>query len=145
MPNWQDQLSDDTDSSYSDTTFLSKDSDAIDLTFSDYESGYVPSETSVDRAFVASDTDALSYTSDNPSEEGQASWGLGEGIVEDIEDVSSAKQKKNFLTDDWLQPLPLGEKKPVKTISKKMIYCNGQQETHFLVLWYSWEKRKVVQ
>lgn len=56
MPNWQDQLSDDTDSSYSDTTFLSKDSDAIDLTFSDYESGYVPSETSVDRAFVASET-----------------------------------------------------------------------------------------
>ncbi|OGE47377.1 hypothetical protein PENARI_c047G00943 [Penicillium arizonense] len=116
MSNWQDQLTNDADSSYSGTTFQSNDPDAVDVTFSDYESEYIPSETSSDRAFIAPDTDTLSYISDKPSEEGNCCS---------------------------LQPSSPGRKKPVKTISKRTIYCNGQQETQFLVLWYSWEKEEI--
>lgn len=85
MSNWQDQVSDGADSSYSGTTFQSSDSDAIDLTFFDQESEYVPSETSVDRAFVVSDTEAVSYISDKSSEEGNDTCGLEVGIVEHTE------------------------------------------------------------
>jgi hypothetical protein len=88
MSNQHQQLSDDTDSSYSGTTFRSNKSDAVDLAFSDYESEDLLSETSADRAFVVSDNDALSYDSDKYSIEGEVSCGLGEGILRDFEDVS---------------------------------------------------------
>lgn len=83
MSNWQDQLAGDADSSYSGATFPSNDPDAADVNFSDYESEYVPSETSSDRAFIAPDTDSLSYISDKPSE-GDVCCSLQVGNVEDI-------------------------------------------------------------
>jgi hypothetical protein len=82
------QLSDDTDSSYSGTTLRSNDSETIDLASSDYESEDRLSETSADRAFVVSDTDALSYNSDNSSIGGEVSCGLEEDILEESEYVS---------------------------------------------------------
>lgn len=88
MSHRDQQLSDDTDSSYSGTTFGSNESDAVDLAFSDYESEDLLSETSADRAFVVSDNDALSYDSDKYSIEGEVPCGLGEEILRDFEDVS---------------------------------------------------------
>ena len=82
------QPSDDADSSYNGTTLWSNDSDTLDLSSSDYESEDLLSETSADRAFVVSDTDALSYNSDRSSMEGEVSRGLEEGILEESEDVS---------------------------------------------------------
>lgn len=82
------QPSDDADSSYNGTTLWPNDSDTLDLSFSDYESEDLLSETSADRAFVVSDTDALSYNSDRSSMEGEVSRGLEEGILEESEDVS---------------------------------------------------------
>jgi hypothetical protein len=83
MSSWQDQVTDGANSSYSGTVFQSNDHDAIDLSFSDYESEYVPSETSVDREFVVPDTDALSYVSDKSTEEENGYCSLQVGIVED--------------------------------------------------------------
>ncbi|KAJ5215292.1 uncharacterized protein N7498_001699 [Penicillium cinerascens] len=118
------QRSGDADSSYNGTTLRSNDSDTLDLS-SDYESEDLLSETSADRAFVVSDTDALSYNSDRSSMEGEVSRGLEEGTLDEIED-----------------PSPLGKKKAIKAISKRTVFCNGQPETHLLVLWYSWEKSR---
>lgn len=98
MPDCQDQPVDDNLSPNSaGTTFRSNDSDAIELSLSDYESEYVPSETSSDLAFVVSDTDALSYLSDKPSVEGEVSCGIREGIVEEIEDVSNFKNTTKMI------------------------------------------------
>jgi hypothetical protein len=92
------QLSDDTDSSYSGTALRSNNSDTIDLASSDYESEDLLSETSADRAFVVSDTDALSYNSDKSSIEGEVSCGLEEEILEESEYVSYFMDKmKSFL------------------------------------------------
>jgi hypothetical protein len=99
MSNRHQRLTDDTDSSYSGTTFRSNESDAVDLAFSDYESEDILSETSADRAFVVSDNDALSYDSDKYSIEGDVSSGLGEGIPRDSEDVSCFIDKRNHVSD----------------------------------------------
>lgn len=87
---------DDGISSHTGTTFRSNDSDAIDLTFSDHESEYVPSETSADRAFIVSDTDALSYLSDKSSVK-EVSCGISDGIADEIEDVSNFEHKRDAI------------------------------------------------
>lgn len=55
------------DTSCSGTTLGSQDSEPQDVPNSELDSDYVPSEMSEDRAFVASDTEQLSYFSDNNS------------------------------------------------------------------------------
>ncbi|KAJ6009007.1 hypothetical protein N7522_004023 [Penicillium canescens] len=97
MSNWQGQLTDDADSSYSGTTFQSNDADAVDVTFSDYESECVPSETSSDRAFIAPDTDTLSYVSDKPSEEGNVCCGLQVPIFSGDEKAGQNNLKENHM------------------------------------------------
>lgn len=51
------------ESSYSGSTVYSAESDVEDITHSDLESEYVPSETSEDRDFVVSDSESLSCVS----------------------------------------------------------------------------------
>lgn len=57
----------DDDTSCGGTTLGSQDSELQDVPNSELDSDYVPSEMSEDRAFVASDTEQLSYFSDNSS------------------------------------------------------------------------------
>ena len=57
----------DDDTSCSGTTLGSQDSEPQDVPNSEIDSDYVPSEMSEDRAFLASDTEQLSYFSDNSS------------------------------------------------------------------------------
>ena len=49
------------------TTLGSQDSEPQEVPNSELDSDYVPSEMSEDRAFLASDTEQLSYFSDNSS------------------------------------------------------------------------------
>ena len=55
------------ESSYRGAALDSGRSDVEDITHSDLESEYVPSETSEDREFVVSDSESLSGISTNPS------------------------------------------------------------------------------
>lgn len=89
-----------TDSSDSETKSEPSDSDSIDLTFSDDGSDNVPSETSTDRAFRASDDETLSYFSDTLSEGVGTSGGVSDPSVDNDEMVSHLiqKMKLNLLT-----------------------------------------------
>ncbi|KAJ5301237.1 hypothetical protein N7508_006100 [Penicillium antarcticum] len=55
------------DTSCSGATLGSQDSEPQDVSDSELDSDYVPSEMSEDRAFLASDAEELSYVSDNSS------------------------------------------------------------------------------
>ena len=61
-------ISYDDDTSCSGITLGSQDSEPQDAPNSAHDSDYVPSEMSEDRAFLASDTEQLSYFSDNSSD-----------------------------------------------------------------------------
>lgn len=76
-------------SSYSGTALDSGGSDIEDITHSDLESEYVPSETSEDREFVVSDSESLSGVSTNPLDP----EGSGYSILNDeIGDVATVGQ-----------------------------------------------------
>ncbi|KAJ5146609.1 uncharacterized protein N7515_001173 [Penicillium bovifimosum] len=100
----------------------SQDSETQDVPHSELDSDYVPSEMSEDRAFLASDTEELSYVSDNSSN-------MEDFVMSIIYDYSSHGDRK----------IPSLEKKLIKAIAKREITRNGQLRTEYLVLWCSWE------
>ena len=63
-------------------TLGSQDSEPQDVPNSELDSDYVPSEMSEDRAFLASDTEELSYVSDN-------SFNMEDPVMSIIYDYSS--------------------------------------------------------
>ncbi|KAF4765431.1 hypothetical protein HAV15_003326 [Penicillium sp. str.  len=108
------------ESSYSGTALNSGGSDVEDITHSDLESEYVPSETSEDREFVVSDSESLSGVSIKSSDP----EGSGYTILNDeIGDVATT----------------IKGIKALKTITKRTVNLNGRQVIQYLVLWYSWE------
>ncbi|KAJ5346178.1 uncharacterized protein N7506_000254 [Penicillium brevicompactum] len=110
------------ESSDSGTTLNSGGSDVEDITNSDLESEYVPSETSEDREFVVSDSESLSGVSIRSSDP----EGSGYNILNDeIGDVVTKQSIKGI--------------KALKTITKRTVNLNGRQVIQYLVLWYSWE------
>ncbi|KAJ6105187.1 hypothetical protein N7523_010261, partial [Penicillium sp. IBT 18751x] len=113
----------DNTSSYSGTTLGSSDTEPQDTGYSDIDYDYVPSETSEDRAFIASDTEDLSCCSDRTSD--------SEKSVQNILD--------EYLMDRDEETTTGREKRPVKAIARRTLYRNGSPETQYLVLWYSWE------
>ncbi|KAJ5100804.1 hypothetical protein N7456_006856 [Penicillium angulare] len=62
------QASYETDTSCSGMTLGSRDSEPLEFPSSQPDSDYVPSETSEDREFIASDAEQLSYFSDSNSQ-----------------------------------------------------------------------------
>ncbi|KAJ5562657.1 hypothetical protein N7535_002897 [Penicillium sp. DV-2018c] len=110
------------DTSCSGATLGSQDSEPQDVPNSELDSDYVPSEMSEDRAFLASDTEELSYVSDDSSN-------MEDPVMSMIYDYSTRGDRK----------IPSLEKKPIKAIAKREITRNGQLKTEYLVLWCSWE------
>ncbi|KAJ5533348.1 hypothetical protein N7494_009900 [Penicillium frequentans] len=82
------------------------------------KSSTVPSETSDDRDFIASDSERLSYTSHDSSDVLYLFHG-------------SSRAEGEFGVQDG--------KIPIKTIARQSVMQNGQPVTKYLVLWYSWE------
>ena len=81
-------ISKDDKSSYSGSTLNSGESDVEDITHSDLESEYVPSETSEDRDFVVSDSESLPCVSNEPSDPEEPAYTILDGVVEDVMTVS---------------------------------------------------------
>jgi hypothetical protein len=77
----------DDDASCSGATLGSQDSEPQDVPNSELDSDYVPSEMSEDRAFLASDTEQLSYFSDNSSS-------MEDPIMSIIYDYTSHEDRK---------------------------------------------------
>lgn len=75
---------------YSDsgTTLNSGDSDVEDITHSDLESEYVPSETSEDREFVVSDSESLSGVSIKSSDPEGSGYTILNDEIGDVVTVS---------------------------------------------------------
>ncbi|OQD78096.1 hypothetical protein PENANT_c089G04323 [Penicillium antarcticum] len=113
------------ESSYSGSTVYSAESDVEDITHSDFESEYIPSETSEDRDFVVSDSESLSCVS--------------------VETSAPERSDYNILDDD-VGVVGTGDKsiKPLKTITKRTVNRNGRETVQYLVLWYSWETAEPV-
>ncbi|KAJ5752678.1 hypothetical protein N7520_009595 [Penicillium odoratum] len=96
---------------------LNWESEGTDTCTPSEKSSTVPSETSTDRDFIASDSESLSHASHNSSDalylfQGHSSeeeYGVQDGKV------------------------------PIKTIARQSVMLNGQPITKYLVLWYSWE------
>ncbi|KAJ5642717.1 hypothetical protein N7490_001776 [Penicillium lividum] len=82
------------------------------------KSSTVPSETSDDRDFIASDTERLSHASHDSSDALYLFHG-------------SSRADGEFGVQDG--------KIPIKTIARQSVIQNGQSVTKYLVLWYSWE------
>ncbi|KAJ5917559.1 hypothetical protein N7466_011113 [Penicillium verhagenii] len=98
---------------------LSSTSDSLDIAVSESESEYVSSETSEDRAFLASETDELRYYSDGSSDHDPL-W--DETMNKDVDESRRTR---------------IGVKIPTKTVLKRTF--RQDQGTCYLVLWYSWE------
>ncbi|KGO61007.1 hypothetical protein PEX2_065490 [Penicillium expansum] len=78
-------------SSYSGSTLNSSESDVEDITHSDIESEYIPSETSEDREFIVSDSESLSFVPNELSEPEGPSYTILDDIVSDVTTEQSVK------------------------------------------------------
>lgn len=76
------------ESSYSGTALNSGGSDVEDITQSDLESEYVPSETSEDREFVVSDSESLSGVSIKSSDPEGSGYTILNDEIGDVATVS---------------------------------------------------------
>ncbi|KAJ6027443.1 uncharacterized protein N7446_003964 [Penicillium canescens] len=125
------------ESSYSGSTVYSAESDVEDITHSDFESEYIPSETSEDRDFVVSDSESLSCVSIETSAPESSGYNIlhdGVGVVGTCEigfDIIIEEQGDKSI-------------KPLRTIAKRIVNRNGRQTVQYLVLWYSWETAEPV-
>ncbi|KAJ5737472.1 uncharacterized protein N7483_002597 [Penicillium malachiteum] len=86
------------------------------------KSSTVPSETSDDRDFIASDTERLSYASHHSSGDSYPFTGF-------------SRSHEEFGVQ--------GGKIPIKTLARQSVTQDGQSVTKYLVLWYSWEDEEV--
>jgi hypothetical protein len=132
------------ESSYSGSTVYSAESDVEDITHSDLESEYIPSETSEDRDFVVSDSESLSCVSIETS----APESPGYNILNDGVGVVGTVSKYLFQCEIGFDIIieEQGDKsiKPLRTITKRTVNRNGRQTVQYLVLWYSWETAEPV-
>ncbi|KAJ5982721.1 hypothetical protein N7451_012821 [Penicillium sp. IBT 35674x] len=100
---------------------LNWDSEGTDTCDSFEKSSTVPSETSTDRDFMASDSESLSYASHDSSD---ALYLFRGSSSEEVFGVQDGKI-------------------PIKTIARQSVMQNGQPVTKYLVLWYSWEDGEI--
>jgi hypothetical protein len=127
------------ESSYSGTTLNSGGSDAEDITNSDFESEYVPSETSEDRDFVVSDSESLSGVSIKSSDPRRSGYTIINDEIEDVVTVSQHPFWREINFDIIIEKQSIEGIKPLRTITKRTVNLNGCQVIQYLVLWYSWE------
>ncbi|KAJ6019480.1 hypothetical protein N7522_001547 [Penicillium canescens] len=123
--------------SYSGSTVYSAESDVEDITHSDLESEYVPSETSEDRDFVVSDSESLSCISIETSAPERSGYNIHN---DEVDGVGTCEIDFDIIIEEQ------GDKsiKPLKTITKRTVNRNGRQTVQYLVLWYSWETAEPV-
>ncbi|KAJ5593569.1 hypothetical protein N7537_010473 [Penicillium hordei] len=114
-------------SSYSGCTLNSGESDVEDITHSDFESEYIPSETSEDRDFIVSDSESLACVSNEPSDTKGPSYTFLDDVLGDV------------MTEQCVESI-----KPLKAITKRTVNYNGRQVVQYLVIWYSWETAESV-
>jgi hypothetical protein len=122
----------------------SAESDVEDITHSDLESEYVPSETSEDREFVVSDSDSLSCISIETSGPERPGYTILNDEVGVIETVSQHLFRREIGFDTIIGEQGNKGIKPLKTITKRTVNCNGRPVVQYLVLWYSWETAEPV-
>ncbi|KAJ5300202.1 hypothetical protein N7508_007445 [Penicillium antarcticum] len=132
------------ESSYSGSTVYSAESDVEDITHSDFESEYIPSETSEDRDFVVSDSESLSCVSVETSAPERSDY----NILDDDVGVVGTVSQHLFQCEIGFEIIieEQGDKsiKPLKTITKRTVNRNGRETVQYLVLWYSWETAEPV-
>jgi hypothetical protein len=139
-----DYISEIGESSYSGLTVYSAESDVEDITHSDLESEYVPSETSEDRDFVVSDSESLSCVSIETSAPERSGYTILNDEVGVVGMVSRHLFRREIGFDIIIEEQGDKSIKPLKTITKRTVNCNGRQRVQYLVLWYSWETAEPV-